>query len=358
MLFRAGNFIALRAIGRGAYSDVFQAEDVRDSSVVALKRVDIARLRRGRAQVESEIALLRDLDHPHIVRFIDAVDVGDALCIALEYCADGDLAHLIRKHPAGLGLERARRLGRQLLSALRYLHERAICHRDLKPQNILVRDGELKLSDFGFSRILAEEALAETACGSPLYMAPEILHGEGYTNRADLWSLGCVLYEMLFGAPPYGLACRSVPQLLRAQRNPLAFPRDHASVTRETRVLIVRLLQRDPAQRLDWHALLESRHWLSAESAPRVAEHWHLSRSASPCTLDDLTREDYAPAVRSLSGESGSFESRNNSVEIAEEARAFHLSTSPSRWITSTWKSLRASLQDALVLANDLRESA
>jgi len=358
--FELDAYVIQERIGRGTFSDVHKATHKITGALVALKCIDCTRVRAGSPMLERELAILRAVHHRNIIALIGAQHERQTLYIALEYCADGDLSHAIRRCPAGLGLAQSTRYGRQLLSALHHLHEREICHRDLKPQNILLHKNEVKLSDFGLSRMLGEHVLAETSCGSPLYMAPEILHGAAYTNKADLWSLGCVLYEMLFGTPPYGAHARSVPELLRAQRNPLQFPRDHACVTAETKLLITLLLQREASRRVDWSALLQSRHWLR-DSHDSLESWLDMDR---PIALDTLCLDSYAEGSAQDTQSSlldstlyVSLEEQPISVS-ASHARSFHLSTSPSRWLNSTWSSLKQSMQDAVELARDLRESA
>lgn len=367
--FALDAYVIQERIGRGTFSDVHRATHRLTGALVALKCVDCTRVRAGSPMLERELAILRAVHHRNIIALIGAQQERQTLYIALEYCADGDLSHAIRRCPVGLGLAQSTHYGRQLLSALHHLHALEICHRDLKPQNILLHKNEIKLSDFGLSRMLGEHVLAETSCGSPLYMAPEILHGSAYTNKADLWSLGCVLYEMLFGTPPYGAHARSVPELLRAQRNPLQFPRDHACVTAETKLLITLLLQRDVSRRVDWAALSQSRHWL-CDSEDSLEAWLGVDR---PVALDTLCQDDYAARADAVthSAQPTDSPSIDSTLYISLEerpialsnpdsvnaTRSFHLSTSPSRWLNSTWSSLKQSVQDAVELARDLRES-
>lgn len=125
----------------------------------------------------------------------------------MEYCEAGDLSQYLRKQQVMRESE-AQSLLQQLTSALKMLWENNLIHRDLKPQNLLLQqdtNGQLilKIADFGFARYVEPSDLAETLCGSPLYMAPEILRYEKYDAKADLWSVGAIAYEMVFGSPPY-----------------------------------------------------------------------------------------------------------------------------------------------------------
>ena len=107
---------------------------------------------------------------------------------------------------------------RQLMSAFKVLSDHSIYHRDIKPDNILIKDGKLKLADFGFCKKMGTlDDLTQTVLGSPVYMAPEILNGDLYNSKADIWSLGVVFYEMLFGTPPFGQG--SLSDLMKHMNN-------------------------------------------------------------------------------------------------------------------------------------------
>jgi serine/threonine-protein kinase ULK/ATG1 len=124
----------------------------------------------------------------------------------LEYCSGGDLAGYINRHgkvPEAV----AKHFMRQLALGLQVLQEKHFIHRDLKPQNLLLSSKEvtplLKIGDFGFARSLTPESMAETFCGSPLYMAPEIIRNQKYDAKADLWSAGAILFQLVTGKPPF-----------------------------------------------------------------------------------------------------------------------------------------------------------
>lgn len=138
---------------------------------------------------------------------------------------------------------------KQLLDAFQILNKYNIMHRDMKPDNIFFHNGLIKLGDFGFCKNLnSAEDMARTMLGSPIYMAPEVLKGEIYSNKADIWSLGVVLYEMIFGHCPF--QSNSIANLIEVlnTRN-LDFPSNISPVLKN---LISRMLTKDPIQRIGW----------------------------------------------------------------------------------------------------------
>ena len=120
-----------------------------------------------------------------------------------EFCNGGTLEKILKKQGA-LGEKQSLLYFRQLTNAFKILAENNIMHRDIKPENILIHNGTLKVADFGFCKPLEhQDGMAKTMLGSPIYMAPEVLKGEAYTMKADVWSLGVVLYRMIFGFCPF-----------------------------------------------------------------------------------------------------------------------------------------------------------
>jgi serine/threonine-protein kinase ULK2 len=128
-------------------------------------------------------------------------------------------------------------------------------HRDLKPDNIFFSNGVVKLGDFGFCKSLEKANMTKTMLGSPIYMAPEILRGEIYSTKADIWSLGVVLYEMLYGFCPF--ESTTIPKLIEVlKETELEFP-NTPPVSEETKRLVKRLLTKDPTRRIEWMELLK-----------------------------------------------------------------------------------------------------
>ncbi|KAH7041038.1 serine/threonine-protein kinase ATG1 [Microdochium trichocladiopsis] len=299
-----GNFVIGSEIGKGSFAQVYMGKHKVTGDAVAIKSVELGRLNKKlKENLYSEIKILKGLRHPHIVALHDCLESTTHINLIMEYCELGDLSLFIKKreklitHPATCDMARKypsvpnaglnevviRHFMKQLASALQFLREGNFVHRDVKPQNLLLlpsvtyreanRDVRpilsasqdslipavglrslpmLKLADFGFARVLPATSLAETLCGSPLYMAPEILRYERYDAKADLWSVGTVLYEMVSGRPPFRAS--NHVELLRKIENAedqIKFSRD-CQVTAETKSLIRALLKRNPVERMSF----------------------------------------------------------------------------------------------------------
>ncbi|KAJ0409487.1 hypothetical protein P43SY_002377 [Pythium insidiosum] len=208
-------FRLVETIGRGSYGTVHKAINLSSGAAVAVKLIGKDKIRRPheRRSIEKEIETMRvaveqfENGHPHIVRLLCTKESQQHIYIVLEYCAGGDLA-AVMKSTRGLAEEQARVYMSQLASGLQFLRSQNVVHRDLKPANLLLSsknqaNAKLKIADFGFARELQSESLAESVVGSPLYMAPELLEYKSYDAKADLWSVGIILYEMLANDHPF-----------------------------------------------------------------------------------------------------------------------------------------------------------
>eukprot|EP00607_Mallomonas_marina_P009647 CAMPEP_0182419592 /NCGR_PEP_ID=MMETSP1167-20130531/4010_1 /TAXON_ID=2988 /ORGANISM="Mallomonas Sp, Strain CCMP3275" /LENGTH=804 /DNA_ID=CAMNT_0024594589 /DNA_START=427 /DNA_END=2841 /DNA_ORIENTATION=+ len=193
---------------------------------------------------------MRRCTHKNIVCLYDHFTTTRHVYLVLELCRGGDLHNFIRYH-SRLDESVTRRFLLQLEKGLQFLNEHHLLHRDIKPQNLLLTEfssrATLKLADFGMARALAGASLATTHCGSPLYMAPEILRNQDYDAKADLWSVGCVVFQMLVGSPPFNGDCQS--SLLRnIEREPLIFP-SGIPFSDEMKAVLSLILRPDPTQR-------------------------------------------------------------------------------------------------------------
>ncbi|XP_019912028.2 serine/threonine-protein kinase ULK3 isoform X3 [Esox lucius] len=223
----------------------------------------------------TEIEILKTIRHPHIVQLKDFQWDNENIYLILEWCSGGDLSNFIRSRRL-LPERVARRFLQQIACALQFLHNHNISHLDLKPQNILLSGSILKLADFGFASYMSPWDEQSVLRGSPLYMAPEMVCRRQYDSRVDLWSVGVILYETLFGRTPF--ASRSYAELEEKIRSdkPIELPAG-ARVSRNCRDLLLRLLERDPDTRITFtqffsHPWVDLEHMPDAESLGKAKE--------------------------------------------------------------------------------------
>ena len=199
-----------RPVGQGGMAMVFLAHDERHDRQVALKvlRPELAAVI-GAARFLAEIKTTANLQHPHILPLFDSGEVEGTVFYVMPYVEGESLRDRLNREKQ-LPVEEAVRLAREVASALDYAHRRGVVHRDIKPENILLHDGQAMIADFGISLAVSRSdggtRMTETgmSLGTPHYMAPEQAMGEReITAKADVYALGCVLYEMLTGEPPF-----------------------------------------------------------------------------------------------------------------------------------------------------------
>jgi NIMA (never in mitosis gene a)-related kinase len=204
-----GDFEVLEKLGEGAYSSVFKVRRRQDRLEYALKKVGIANLSsKERENALNEVRLLASVKHPNIVAYKEAFldETSNSLCIVMEYADDGDVFQLITRHKQRKEFIEESRIWAifvQTLRGLQELHALRILHRDLKSANIfLTKDGGAKLGDMNVSKV-AKQGLLYTQTGTPFYASPEVWKERPYNHKSDIWSLGCVLFEMCALKPPF-----------------------------------------------------------------------------------------------------------------------------------------------------------
>ncbi|GMH42822.1 hypothetical protein BSKO_10741 [Bryopsis sp. KO-2023] len=249
-----GDWSLEQKIGSGSFSVVWRGVHSKTGRVAAIKEVATDRLNEKlRESLNSELAILKRTKHKNIVELHDILKEDGRIYLVLEYCAGGDLSGYIRR--SGRVPEAfARHCLKQLAAGMQELRRNNLVHRDLKPQNLLLVDNSssavLKIADFGFARSLQPQGLAETLCGSPLYMAPEILKFHRYDAKADLWSVGTILYELVVGRPPFD-GSNHLHLLQNIERKEVRMPEAiRQELSMECRSLIHRLLKRNPVERI------------------------------------------------------------------------------------------------------------
>ncbi|KAF0332437.1 serine threonine-protein kinase chk2 [Colletotrichum asianum] len=203
-------YTLLEKLGKGHFAEVFLCVEKSTGQRYAVKiftKTAGMEERSKQEGLQQEIAVLMGVSHPNVLCLKDTFNERNAVYLVLELAPEGELFNFIVMKQK-LTEDESRKLFTQLFQGIKYLHDRNIVHRDIKPENILMvdRDLHVKLADFGLAKIIGEESFTTTLCGTPSYVAPEIL-AEGrhrkYTKAVDIWSLGVVLYICLCGFPPF-----------------------------------------------------------------------------------------------------------------------------------------------------------
>ena len=265
-------------LGSGTYGDVYKA--CRKSGareVYAIKCVQKSKMTKTESDaIVGEISMLKKLQHDYIVQMKDFNWDSNYIYIITEYCGGGDLSHYIKRHKK-LSEKICQRFLQQLGAALKFLRSKNIAHMDLKPQNILlslnntkIAGPVLKLADFGFAQYFTSDETKSAMRGSPLYMAPEMVLSQRYDAKVDLWSVGVILFECLFGKAPY--KSDSLEELMCKIKSgqPIVIPKG-SKISNACKDLLARCLERDPVKRIDYseffnHAFLDLEHLPCEES--------------------------------------------------------------------------------------------
>jgi len=241
-------------LGRGGMATVYRAQDRKHGRALAIKvlRPELAEVL-GAERFLREIQIAANLTHPHILPLHDSGDADGLLYYVMPYLPGESLRALLDREKQ-LPIEEAVRITREVLSALSHAHSRGIIHRDVKPENILLADGKAVVADFGIARALGmagESRITQTgmSLGTPGYMSPEQVVGEADLDaRSDVYAVGCMLYEMLVGEPPFtGPVETVIERQLTSVPTPPGTRR--ATVTPELDAVIAKALQKTPADR-------------------------------------------------------------------------------------------------------------
>jgi len=261
---RMGNYIFNKELGKGAFSTVYKCNLPSkilgfDSSgnKFAIKQIPKVKMRMRYIEgLSREIKLMQSINSENVIKLFDVKQSENNYYLIMEYCSGGDLERFRGKKISESGVQS---IIYQVSAALKTLLEKNIMHRDLKLSNLLLSskesDAVIKLADFGLARELREDELANTCCGTPLYMAPEILLRQSYNTKADLWSVGVIIYLFLTGKFPF-IASSPQKLLLAISNGIVKFPKDLV-ISECCYELLKNLLQIDPKLRMDWEVYFE-----------------------------------------------------------------------------------------------------
>ncbi|KAF7030800.1 hypothetical protein CFC21_042260 [Triticum aestivum] len=255
-----GRYELGRVLGKGTFAKVYHARHVQTGESVAIKVLDREKAVRSGlvSHIKREIAVLRRVRHPNIVHLFEVMATKTKIYFVMELVRGGELFSRVSK--GRLKEDIARRYFQHLISAVGFCHTRGVFHRDLKPENLLVDEaGNLKVSDFGLSAVaepFQPEGLLHTFCGTPAYVAPEVLARRGYEGaKADIWSCGVILFVLMAGYLPFhdqNLMAMYRKVYKGEFRCPRWFSKDLTS-------LIMRFLDTNPSTRITLPEVMESR---------------------------------------------------------------------------------------------------
>ncbi|XVE76441.1 hypothetical protein DITRI_Ditri12bG0172900 [Diplodiscus trichospermus] len=300
-----GDYLVGRQIGSGSFSIVWHARHRVHGTEVAIKEIVMGRLsKKLQDSLMSEIFILKRINHPNIIRLHDIIEVPGKIHLVLEYCKGGDLSMFIMRH-GSVPEATAKHFMHQLAAGLQVLRDNNLIHRDLKPQNLLLSTHDsnavLKIADFGFARSLQPRGLAETLCGSPLYMAPEIMQLQKYDAKADLWSVGAILFQLVTGKTPF--TGNNQIQLLQniIKSTELHIPVENNYLTADCKDLCQKLLRRNPVERLTFeeffnHPFLSQGQQDESLRSQRISRAGHPFCESSPVrNTEESFQEDCLP---------------------------------------------------------------
>lgn len=246
-------------LGRGTFAKVYHARNLSSRQNVAIKILDKEKISRVGLidQIKREISVMRLVRHPNVVQLYEVMASKTKIYFSMEYVKGGELFNMVAK--GKLKEDMARKYFQQLIGAVDFCHSRGVYHRDLKPENLLLdENGNLKVSDFGLSALWEsrrQDGLLHTTCGTPAYVAPEVISKKGYDGaKADIWSCGVILFVLLAGYLPFqdSNLLEMYRKISRGEfRCPQWFPA-------EVRKLLSRILDPNPSTRIDVAKLKEN----------------------------------------------------------------------------------------------------
>lgn len=261
-----------KVLGTGVFSTVFLGKCTTDTTklpkntLVAIKKMKKTD-KISTKVIEAELLIiyfLMDRPHPNIIKYYDIINDDndtDAVYIVMEYCKNGTLKSLIDSPTQSITEnKRLKSYFYQLCQGVKFLHKYNILHRDIKPDNILLTDDfkTLKIVDFGLAKLIVDNQLNQTVCGSPLYMSPELAQHKTYNFRSDIWSMGMVLYEMLFGFNPFQ-HCHTIEEMIVCMKTQeIEIPEKLLNKNIDNKVisLLYRILEKQQQKRITLTSIL------------------------------------------------------------------------------------------------------
>lgn len=329
-------------LGKGGFARVYEFLCLESRKIYAAKVVCKENLikQRRRQKLMSEIKIHRSLHHQNIVTFDHFFEDSENVYILLELCPNQTMSELLRRRKRLTELEVQCYL-LQIISALSYIHGKKVIHRDLKIGNLLISEKmEIKLGDFGLaSKLDFEGQKKKTICGTPNYIAPEVLEGKiGHSYEVDIWSLGVIMYTLLVGKPPFETNdVKKTYNLIKM--NAYSFP-DHISISEEAKSLITQILKTEPTRRPSLTEILDHEFFHMNSSIPKLLPISTLAVPPSEAYIKKYNPVPHyqpeAPASDTVPARSNLLSSRkfaNNTEKLGKLATSINSCETSSVWV-------------------------
>lgn len=259
-----------KQLGEGAFSTVKEGSHQQSKESFAIKIVTKAKLsKEDEVALKDEIQVLEELKHKHIIRLFDVFEEPQYYYLVTEKMMGGELFDRIVQK-SYYNEKEARDVCLILFDAMKYCHDHNVAHRDLKPENLLLAseddDSNIKIADFGFAKKVKEPNSLTTQCGTPGYVAPEILEGKSYDTRADMWSLGVIVFILLGGYPPF-IEQNQRELFRKIRKGQYEFHEEYwGQVSDEAKNMIRQLLTVAPSKRYDANQAMKNS-WIGADAS-------------------------------------------------------------------------------------------
>ena len=250
------NFVMENKIGSGQFGEVYKGYNKDNGEEVAIKSMSRS-LFTGKFKelFENEIKVLKSYKNVNIIKMFDIKRTSHNIYMILEYCNEGDLKEYLRQKEK-LTEEEAVDFLLQIFNAFKTLVKNKIMHRDFKLANVLKHNGVIKVADFGFCKLLGDDSVARTYVGSPLNMAPEVLLGKPYGIKADIWSIGTVFYELLYGSSVYPDGnYEEIAKQIDSDSFEIKLPKEGFTISKVAEDLLKRMLVPNPEKRITWEEI-------------------------------------------------------------------------------------------------------
>mgnify|MGYP001231462927 CR=1 FL=1 len=345
-------------IGAGAFSTIHKAYKEGNDKIYAVKKIDIYKYKNNKETYKREFTLLRKLDHKNIIKLHDIIidTRNQNLFLVLDYYQNGDFANFLNNR--SLKEKYAKNYMFQLRDGLHYLFSKNIIHRDLKPQNLLLDENKsLIITDFGLAKHFKSNEMLETVCGSPLYMAPEIIAKKNYTIQSDLWSVGIILYQMIYGKVPY--LSKNLVGLIREHKTKKLYYDSPYVLSDSCKKLIKDLLIIDSQKRINWDNFFNNEWFGTNEVLENQNKLMEISLSNYSTMINnnnDLESQFNSFIYRSIQEQNNSFELYLNDDDSSESSESESESTEdiiePSSNEISKTVSLPINIKNTYIVVN------